>query len=396
MLNYPTLLLVLIVLTTLTTLLQIAVALPSDALAEQRLWAMGNAAISLGFVVGALTALPTLVHAGINYALIGLGLALVLKGLRLFCGQKLSCCCVVAITFVSFLLPAYFVVFSPDKAWRVAVSGLLLGSLCWVCAGTLIGGLKGATRRVMWPSVVGFSIIGLILILRGVYLWVIPAGAMEDEAVVTIAGISLLASAAAQIAVAFGLITLVSHRYSEKLSRLTLMDGLTGAFNRVGLERMGERVLLRARQSQRSVSVIMVDADFFKVINDTHGHPAGDQVLIHLANILAAQVRPGDLVVRYGGEEFVLILDGSNLEASRLVAERLRRLIEESKVSTGAGVLSYRVSIGVSCSDQTGHTLDDLILKADAALYRAKQDGRNQVCADGFQVQRAIEAMTPA
>lgn len=382
MLNYPTLLLVLIVFTTVTALLQIAAALPSDALLEQRLWALGNIATSSGFVVGAMTDFPILVHAGLSYALIGLGLALGLRGLRIFCGQELSWKWITAITLVSFLLPAYFAQLSPDKSERVAASGLFFGSLCWVCAGTLLRGIEGNTRTVMWASVGGLSAIGLIMILRGLYLLLIPVAAIDKQTIETIASISILAVAAAQVMVAFGLIMLVSNRYSEKLSRLTLMDGLTGAFNRVGLERMGERMLMRARQSQRSVSVVMVDADFFKLINDTYGHPAGDQVLIHLANILEAQVRPGDLVVRYGGEEFVLILDGSNLDATKLVAERLRRLIEESQVTTGTGLVSYRVSIGVSCSDQSGHTLEALVMKADAALYRAKQEGRNRVCVD--------------
>jgi len=382
MLNYPTLLLVLIVFTTVTALLQIAAALPSDALLEQRLWALGNVATSLGFVVGAMSDLPVLVHAGLSYALIGMGLALGLRGLRIFCGQDLSWKWIAAITLVSFLVPAYFALLNPDKVERVAASGLFFGSLCWVCAATLVRGIEGSTRRVMWASVGGFSAIGLVMILRGLYLLLIPVAAFDQGTIETIASISILAAAAAQVMVAFGLIMLVSHRYSEKLSRLTLMDGLTGAFNRVGLERMGERVLMRARQSQRSVSVVMVDADFFKLINDTYGHPAGDLVLIHLANILAAQVRPGDLVVRYGGEEFVLILDGSNLDTANLVAERLRRLIEESRVTTGTGLVSYQVSIGVSCSDQAGHTLEALVMKADAALYRAKQEGRNRVCVD--------------
>jgi diguanylate cyclase (GGDEF)-like protein len=382
MLNYPTLLLVLIVFTTVTTLLQIAAALPSDALLEQRLWALGNVATSLGFVVGALTDFPVLIHAGLSYALIGLGLALALRGLRIFCGKYLSWQWIAAITLASFLLPAYFAQVSPDKAGRLAASGMFLGMLCWVCAATLLRGIEGSTRKVMWAAVGGFSAIGLVMVLRGFYIMLQPVVALDEKSLETIAAISVLAAAAAQVMVAFGLIMLVSHRYSEKLSRLTLMDGLTGAFNRVGLERMGERILMRARQSQRSVSIVMVDADFFKLVNDTYGHPAGDQVLVHLTATLAAQVRPGDLVVRYGGEEFVLILDGSNLDAARLVAERLRGIVEESRVTTGAGSVRYRVSMGISCSDQSGYALEALVMKADAALYRAKQEGRNRVCTD--------------
>ena len=380
MLNYSTLLLVLIVFTSVTTLLLIAAALSSEALAEQRLWAVGNVSASLGFAVGAMTNLSALVHAGVNYALIGLGLALALRGLRLFCGRELAWKWVAALTFGAFVFPAYFALVVPDKAARLAVSGLYLGSLSWVCSVTLLRGLQGSARTVMWASAGGFAMIGLVVISRAVYLLAAPIMAVREQTIETIAGISILATAVAQVMIAFGLIMLVSHRYSERLGRLTLMDGLTGVLNRVGMERMGERVLMRARQNQRSVSLVMVDADFFKAINDTYGHPAGDQVLIHLAGVLAAQVRPGDLVIRYGGEEFVLILDGSNLDAARFVAERLRRLMEESNVASGAGAIRYTVSIGVSCSDEAGYTLDHLITKADAALYRAKQEGRNQVC----------------
>ena len=382
MLNYPTLLLVQIVFTTLTTLLLITAALHADALAEQRLWALGNVAASLGFAVGAMTRLPVLVHAGASYALIGLGLAIALRGLRQFCGLALSWNWVAAITFFSFLFPAYFAQVAPEKTARLIVSGLYLGALCWVCAFTILRGFQGSTRAVAWASAGGFSTVGLVMVSRAVYLLVEPVAAIHEETIETIAAISILAAAVAQVMVAFGLIMLVSHRYAEKLNRLTLLDGLTGALNRVGMAHMGRRVLARARQSQRSVSVAMVDADFFKSVNDTYGHPAGDQVLMHLANVLTAQVRPGDLVIRYGGEEFVLILDGSNQDTARFVAERLRALIAEAHVSTVAGEIRYRVSIGVSCSDKIGYSLDQLVMKADAALYRAKQEGRNRVCVD--------------
>ena len=382
MLNYSTLLLVLIVFTTVTSLLFIAAMMSTGALVEQRLWALGSVSASLGFAVGAMNATPVLVHAVLNYALIGLGLALVLRGLRLFFGHGLSWKWVAAITFGSVVLPGYFALVVPDKAMRVMLSGLYLGLVCWFCAYTLWRGLDDRNRGVMWASVGGFVAIGCVTFFRGLFLLALPKGTSSEQTVEALASISVLAAAVAQVMVAFGLIMLVSNRYADKLSRLTMVDGLTGALNRVGMERMGERVLMRARQSQRSVSLVMVDADFFKAINDTHGHPVGDQVLIHLANILAAQVRPGDLVIRYGGEEFVLILDGSTLDATRLVAERLRRLIEESRVSAGGVDIAYRVSIGVSCSDKAGYALDQLVTKADAALYRAKQEGRNRVCVD--------------
>jgi diguanylate cyclase (GGDEF)-like protein len=380
MLNYPTLLLVLVGFTTLTTVLLVAVALSSDALAEQRLWAVGNVANCLGFAIGTSTALPDVVHGGVSYGFMGLGLALVLRGLRRFCGRDLSWRWLAGISLLAFLLPAYFAQVHPDLTARLIVTGIYLGLLNLVCAITLLRGLRGSIRATMWISAGGFSVLGLALILRAAYLLVTPAGSNNAQTVETVMGVTILIVALAQVTIAFGLIMLVSHRYVEKLNRLTLIDGLTGALNRVGMERMGQRVLTRSRQSHRSVSVVMVDADYFKVINDTYGHPVGDQVLIHLASMLTAQVRPGDLVIRYGGEEFVLMLDGSSLETAVRVADRLRGLIEDSHVSTESGDIRYQVSIGVSCTDKTGYSLNQLLIDADAALYRAKQEGRNRVC----------------
>lgn len=382
MLNYPTLLLVLVVFTTVTTALIVTAAFSADAPAEQRLWAMGSVSASLGFGVGAMNSWPAVVHAGVSYGLMGMGLALALRGMRQFCGQTLAWRWVALISLIAFALPAYYAVVVPDKAARLVVSGLFLGLLSGACCVSLWRGLQGSTRSVMWSSVGGFAMIGMVMVGRAVFVLVSPAAAIGAQTIETIAGISILSAAVAQVMIAFGLIMLVSSRYAERLSRLTLVDGLTGVLNRVGMERMGERVLMRARQSERPVAVVMVDADFFKAINDSHGHPAGDQVLVHLAQMLSAQVRPGDLVIRYGGEEFVLMLDGSTRDDARVVAERLRRQIEESRVATGAGEVSYRISAGVSCSQRAGHDIERLVTQADAALYRAKQEGRNRVCAE--------------
>ncbi len=380
MLHYPTLLLVQVGLTILTTVLLIAASLSADALKEQRLWAIGNVLACLGMAIGTMTTLPDVVHGGVSYALIGLGLALVLRGLRQFCNQELPWQWLAAISATAFALPAYFAEVQPNQTLRLIVACIYLGSINLLCAFTLLRGLHGRIRTTMWPSVGGFAALGLSLVVRAAYLGLEPARTLDAEAVDTYMGITILVTALAQVAIAFGLIMLVSHRHAEKINRLSLLDGLTGALNRVGLERMGRRVLLRARQGQRSVALAMVDADHFKKINDTHGHPAGDQVLVHLAAMLTAQVRPGDLVVRFGGEEFVLILDGSNEETAHRVADRLRSLVEEAHVLTGSADIRYQISIGISSSDKSGYTLQQLIADADSALYRAKQEGRNRVC----------------
>ncbi len=380
MLNNSTLLLVQIGFTVLTTLLLIAAALSTDALAEQRLWALGNVITCLGLGVGNMTQLPEVVHGGVSYALLGLGLGIVLRGVRQFCDQTLTWHWLLGITVVSFLIPAYFATVQPNQTARLVATGLLLGGLNLLCAITLVWGLRGSVRAMMWIAVSGFTALGLALVLRSVYQLVAHAGGPDDFSDETLMSATILVVALAQVTIAFGLIMLVAHRYAEKLNRLTLLDPLTGTLNRLGMERMGQRVLVRSRQSMRNIAIALVDADHFKAINDKYGHPVGDQVLVHLANLLIAQVRPGDLVVRYGGEEFLLLLDGSGPESAFHIADRLRELVTQAQVATPAGTIRYQVSIGVSNTDKSGYSLAQLILDADAALYKAKQEGRNRVC----------------
>ncbi len=380
MFHHSTLLLVLVSFTVLTTALLIAAALSAEAFEEQRLWAAGNVLASLGFGLGAMTDWPDLLHGAASYGLMGLGLALVLKGLRRFCGQDLERRWIAAIAMVAFLLPAYFVLVRPSLGARLLVSGIYLGALNLACAWTILRGWKDSTRRAMWVSMLGFVVVGAAMALRSAYLLVNGFATSDNGTAVSLADITLFIIPLAQVTIAFGMVMMVAHRHAESLSRLTLIDGLTGALNRVGLERMGARVLLRARHHKRSVSVAMLDADHFKAVNDTFGHPAGDQVLRHLVRLLTDELRPGDLVARYGGEEFVLVFDGMDREMAVSVAERLRHLVESATLVVHGVSIAYQVSIGLSDSDRTGHDLQKLIRAADEAMYQAKKQGRNRVC----------------
>jgi diguanylate cyclase (GGDEF)-like protein len=187
----------------------------------------------------------------------------------------------------------------------------------------------------------------------------------------------------AQICIAFGLIQLVMWRYAERLRRLSTLDALTGALNRAGLEIQGKRVGLRALRAARSLTVIMIDVDYFKAINDTHGHPVGDEVWRHLARVLKLELepRPHDLMARFGAEEFVLVLDGGDRDAALKVAERLRSRIEQQMVELDNLSVRYTASMGTACSDQHSYDLIRLISAGDAAMYQAKHAGRNRVTA---------------
>jgi diguanylate cyclase (GGDEF)-like protein len=175
------------------------------------------------------------------------------------------------------------------------------------------------------------------------------------------------------------LLTLVAgicapHVEVARLSRLSQVDPLTGALNRRGFD----VAFPEDAAPEPPLSVAMADIDHFKTINDTYGHAIGDEVLKHVAYVLGAAVRVGDAVVRWGGEEFLLVLPGVDLQAAWHVAERARTAVAEAPLSAAGIALAATVSIGVA-ERHARESRDALVRRADEALYTAKQSGRNRV-----------------
>ncbi len=182
---------------------------------------------------------------------------------------------------------------------------------------------------------------------------------------------------ASQIALAMANVKL-----RDSLEAQAMRDPLTGLFNRRHLTLALEREIRRAEREKTTVSVIMADIDFFKKVNDTFGHAAGDEVLRELGTFFTRFLRPYDVACRYGGEEFTLILPGSTLENAVRHAERLRQAARElAPVFEGRPLGSLTLSLGVAAWPEDGETVEDVIAASDAALYRAKAGGRNRVVA---------------
>lgn len=162
-----------------------------------------------------------------------------------------------------------------------------------------------------------------------------------------------------------------------RLSRLTKLDPLTGALNRRGLE---EGYQPETPSTDTPMAVLMVDIDRFKAINDSHGHVVGDVVLRRVARQLSRVLRASDAIVRYGGEEFLLLLSAVTLSQAQRVAERARKSIEAQVIRVGGAKMNVTVSMGIDVQRE-GEALSAAVERADAALYRAKREGRNRVIA---------------
>lgn len=164
---------------------------------------------------------------------------------------------------------------------------------------------------------------------------------------------------------------------SDNLANLLTKDHLTGAVNRAHFFNLAEKEFARASRYGHSVSIIMLDADHFKHVNDSWGHPMGDEVLKSIVKIAEGVLRPGDTIARFGGEEFAIMLPKSNSLEASVVTERLRSSIEASSVNAAGGEIKITVSIGCASMSESRSTLKQLLVSADAALYRAKSKGRN-------------------
>jgi len=168
----------------------------------------------------------------------------------------------------------------------------------------------------------------------------------------------------------------------QRLRELALRDGLTDLYNHREFYRMCREECGRAQRYGAPLALLMLDIDFFKRINDTLGHPCGDEVLRFVARTLVSVTRASDRAARYGGEEFAVIMPQSGVPEAVAAAERIRMTVAERTVSLeNGGTIAVTVSIGVAGFPDHGRTEQELVKAADTALYRAKQTGRNRVCA---------------
>lgn len=165
-------------------------------------------------------------------------------------------------------------------------------------------------------------------------------------------------------------------KYNKKLKFLSETDMLTKIYNRSKIERKLYEEMKKSRLKHYPLCVISVDIDFFKKVNDTHGHQIGDLVLMDFAHIAQNNIRPNDIIGRYGGEEFLIICPHANLEEAQSIAQRVRKKVESAVFANDQ---SCTISAGVASLKQD-EDLDTLLKKADIALYKAKQTGRNKVC----------------
>jgi diguanylate cyclase (GGDEF)-like protein len=213
------------------------------------------------------------------------------------------------------------------------------------------------------------------ILAQGEALGVLHFQATDEAPALGDAELSLKTTFAAQVG-----LSVANIRLREALRTQSIKDPLTGLYNRRFLTETLDREIRRAVRAEQSLGILMLDLDHFKKFNDTYGHDAGDTILRETASFLTNSIRVEDIVCRFGGEEFVVILPTADLNAAHARAERIRsKLREVTVLHQGQSLGMITVSVGVAALPEHGTSPKQLLEAADAALYRAKREGRDRV-----------------
>lgn len=249
----------------------------------------------------------------------------------------------------------------------------------------LIISFRQQTRPAEWAAAIAIAIFGVSQFGTGILAFM--QGAVANESVRAVyLHFNFLTLPAGYIATSMLIILMMASDIAAQMREMAIKDQLTGLLNRRGFSENGERAFSAARRSDQPLSVIMTDIDRFKFINDKYGHAAGDTALAHFANLVSEDRRQEDIVARVGGEEFALLLPGTELRDAMAIADQLCKKIGATPLKTTVVGLPMTSSFGVAAISDNDATLDDMVLRADRALYRSKRAGRNQVDLESSQM----------
>jgi diguanylate cyclase len=330
-----------------------------------------------------------------SVTIIALGVSLFANGIRLLRGYRVYRYRTLVVITVMLAGNAVMInMYLPDR-WLLLFNLIALMYVFGHATRSLIGHGKDFVAHVFWLCCSLFALVSLMLAVLAVkvvltddsHLHTFPHWPIHAY-LTTIMMLSMMTVTS--------LLLLVMHvRAQAGLQAIATMDGLTGVLNRRGLQEAALRMQAVSQRLRLPMGMLMVDLDYFKKVNDVYGHLVGDVVLKSCAGTIRAALRGGDVIGRYGGEEFCVLMPNTGEHEAMILAERIRHIIEVTPVNI-AGVESMRsetqgikctVSVGVVSSETVGYVLEGLFSAADQNLYKAKKEGRNRIASNVEQLQ---------
>lgn len=276
--------------------------------------------------------------------------------------------------------------YKAETRWKIAIETWgMIAFITWVLYFT--GGVKSPLLNLyMLPVITAALTLGKATTLIEIALiaacQVFLAGSFATEKTLTLEFLGGFAAQVAPIVLVAYIVTMFSADIRFGLNRAKLLsetDELTGLFNTRGFAIAADRLFGQAMRYNRPASILMIDSDNLKAVNDTHGHDAGNRLLRQLTKTIQAELRYTDVPARYGGDEFVVFLPETPVKGAIEVAERIRDSVAGAPLDADGRRIACTVSIGIAAFPGDGQSMDALVARADRAMYQAKQQGRNRV-----------------
>lgn len=337
-------------------------------------WAAALLAMFLGgLLVWGKGVLPDLLSVSVSTLLLWSGLYVAYAGTQRFLGIVPRPRRWMLLIAAVLLVQIWFNLVHPEYRARIALSAAMVALLTGVHAWLLAQQRPYTYSKVMAITVL--TVLTAIQLLRLLTAHQLPAGADFFDAGL-IQQIYFNSFAISMLLYSISAVLMATDRLRAELEELAAHDSLTGAYTRRHMNEACLQELERCRRHGHVMSLLLMDLDHFKAINDSYGHQCGDRALMEFASQVKTLLRRSDQLGRFGGEEFVLLLPETPLDVALTVAERIRAMIDQSTREP-----HYTVSIGVTTNQLAHDNLDTLLARADSALYRAKAQGRNRVTA---------------
>ncbi|HKE48917.1 MAG TPA: GGDEF domain-containing protein [Rhodanobacteraceae bacterium] len=326
-------------------------------------------------IAGALPGVPAIVVAN---ALFAFAYAEMGRAVRVFAGSDArSSRFELAIIAVLIVIPIVFGFIWPDPRWRLALGAPLLAVLSLHVAYSILR-RDGPLRAADWLTGGLFILSAVPMLLRAVIEIAAPLLDIEPARAFGRNLFFLTGSCLPMIAT-IGFLLMCNDRINDELKRLAMLDPLTGLFNRRTFEERAQLVIDEAERGLYPLSLLAVDIDHFKLVNDEFGHAGGDEALRLVVALMQETLAEGQILSRIGGEEFAVLLPGSDEDEATAIAEGLRQHLESHAVDVEGRELCLKISAGVATLGPGLETLSTLLRAADRALYAAKRAGRNRV-----------------
>ncbi len=342
-------------------------------------WAVGNLVIGLGMVLVLIQLDAPKVIFLPSMALIGAGLSLYINGIQAFIGRKPDHRIPIIVFGLLALIDAYFMLIQHDMLLAIVLSALIFPAIYFYSARLTFSRDEGVVGNLFWIVSSLYLLMALLMLGRAVYASQASTEVFGSFATWPINAYTFMLGAVSQFFISSLFVLMLSYKLNQSLESIATIDGLTSILNRRGLEDAALKMQDMCKRINLSMTVILIDIDHFKKVNDKYGHLTGDDVLRHIAKVVAGILRSSDVFGRYGGEEFCAFLPNTTESDAFGLAERIRAGVEASPLKLDRGPIKTTISIGVADSVRAGYDFKGLVAAADGALYSAKNGGRNQV-----------------